>query len=86
MQGDTTATADGTGTLASGPFTYDPWGNLNPGQTGPASTPGPNSLDAYATSGKLTDTATGTILLGARTFNPVETHFLSVDPVAATQS
>src|SRR5262249_62299355 len=34
-----------------------------------------------AAAGKLTNTATGTILLGARTFNPVEARFLSVDPV-----
>jgi RHS repeat-associated protein len=81
LQGDTTATADSTGTLTSGPVTYDPWGNLNPGQTPPATTTGPNTLGAYAAAGKLTNTATATILLGARTFNPAEARFLSVDPV-----
>jgi len=82
LQGDTTITASSTGTLTAGPVTYDPWGNLNPGQTAPANTTGPNALGAYATSGKLTDTVTGTILLGARTFNPTEARFLSVDPVS----
>jgi RHS repeat-associated protein len=81
LQGDTTATASQAGTLTAGPVTYDPWGNLNPGQTAPANTTGPSTLGAYTTSGKLTSTATGTILLGARTFNPTEARFLSVDPV-----
>jgi len=80
LQGDTTAATNSSGTLTSGPVTYNPWGVLNPGQTAPASTIGPNSLGAYATGGKLTNTATGTILLGARTFNPTEARFLSVDP------
>jgi RHS repeat-associated protein len=81
LQGDTTATASNTGSRSSGPFTYDPWGNLNPGQTPTANTTGPNTLGAYATSGKLTNTATGTILLGARTYNPTEARFLSTDPI-----
>ncbi len=80
LQGDTTATTSSTGALTAGPVTYNPWGVLNPGQTAPASTTGPNALGAYATSGKLTSQATGTILLGARTFNPAEARFLSVDP------
>jgi RHS repeat-associated protein len=81
MQGDTVITASNTGTLTSGPVTYNPWGVLNPGQTAPATTTGPSTFGAYTTSGKLTDTTTGTILLGARTFNPVEARFLSVDPL-----
>jgi RHS repeat-associated protein len=81
MQGDTTLTASDTGTLLSGPVTYDPWGTLNPGQTAPGNTTGPNTRGAYAAAGKLTNTATGTVLLGARTFNPTEARFLSVDAV-----
>ena len=81
LQGDTTATSNNGGTLTSGPVTYNPWGVLNPGVTAPANTTGPSSLGAYATGGKLTNAATGTILLGARTFNPAEARFLSVDPV-----
>jgi RHS repeat-associated protein len=81
LQGDTTATTNSSGTLTSVPVTYNPWGVLNPEQTAPANATGPNTLGAYATSGKLTNTATGTILLGARTFNPTEARFLSVDPV-----
>ena len=80
LQGDVTATASNTGTLTAGPVTYDLWGNLNPGQTAPGNTTGPNTLGAYAAAGKLTNTA-GTVLLGARTFNPTEARFLSVDPV-----
>jgi hypothetical protein len=53
-----------------GPVTYDPWGNLTPGQNAPANTAGPMSLGAYAASGKFTTTATGTILLGVRTLTP----------------
>ena len=81
LQGDTTATASDTGALTAGPVTYDPWGTLNPGQTAPANTTGPNTFGAYAAGGKLTNTAAGTVLLGARTFNPAEARFLSVDPV-----
>ena len=60
LQGDTTFTADSSGTLTAGPVTYDPWGNLNPGQTAPGNITGPNTLGAYAASGKLTNTNTGT--------------------------
>ena len=81
LQGDTTATTNQAGTLTSGPVTYGPWGNLNPGQTAPANLTGPNTAGAYGTNGKLTNTSTSTILLGARTFNPTEAHFLSVDPI-----
>jgi RHS repeat-associated protein len=81
LRGDTTATTSNTGAVTARPVTYNPWGVLNPGQTAPASTTGPDTLGAYATSGKLTATATGTILLGARTLNPAEARFLSVDPV-----
>jgi RHS repeat-associated protein len=81
LQGDTIITTDNNGTRTSGPVTYDAWGQPTPGQAAPATTTGPNSLGAYATSGKLTDTATGTVLLGARTFNPAEARFLSADPV-----
>lgn len=81
LQGDATATANSSGTRTSGPVTYDPWGNLTPGQAHLATTTGPNALGAYATSGKLTNTSTSTILLGARTFSPTEGRFLSVDPV-----
>jgi RHS repeat-associated protein len=81
LQGDTTCTANASGSLISGPVTYDPWGNLNPGQTAPSNVTGVNTLGAYATSGKLTNTTTGTILLGARTTTPAEGRFLSVDPV-----
>jgi RHS repeat-associated protein len=81
LQGDTTATANNSGALTAGPVTYDPWGTLNPGQTAPRNTTGPNTLGAYATAGKLTNEVTGTILLGARTLNPAEARFLSVDPV-----
>jgi RHS repeat-associated protein len=82
LQGDTTATTNSAGTLTGGPVTYNPWGVLNPSQaTAPANAAGPNTLGAYATSGKLTDQATGTVLLGARTFNPTEARFLSIDPV-----
>ena len=82
LQGDTTITASNAGTVTSGPVTYDPWGNLNPGQDAPANTTGPNTLGAYAAKGKLSNTVTGTILLGARTLNPSEARFLSVDPIA----
>jgi large repetitive protein len=82
LQGHTTITADNSGTIISGPVTYDPWGNLNPGQTATTITTGPNALGAYASHGKLTNKATGTIALGARTFNPIEARFLSVDPIA----
>jgi RHS repeat-associated protein len=81
LQGDVAATASAAGSRTAGPFTYDPWGNLSPGQAAPAVTSGPDTLGAYATSGKLTNSATATILLGARTFNPAEARFLSVDPV-----
>jgi RHS repeat-associated protein len=81
LQGDTTITASSTGGIISGPVTYDPWGSLNPGGTAPANATGPNALGAYSSDGKLTSTVTGTILLGARTFNPAEARFLSVDPV-----
>jgi RHS repeat-associated protein len=81
LQGDTTATASNTGALTSGPVTYNSWGVLNPGQAAPANITGPDTFGAYTTAGKLTSSATGTILLGARTFNPTEARFLSVDPV-----
>jgi len=80
LQGDTTITADGAGNVTSGPRTYDPWGNLIPGQPAAANMSGPNVLGGYGAEGKLTNSATGTILLGARTYNPGEARFLSVDP------
>jgi len=82
IQGDVTTTAGDAGSVTAGPVTYDPWGNLNPGQATLATTAGPNALGAYAATGKLTSTAAGTILLGARTFNPSEARFLSADPVS----
>ncbi|MBO0879566.1 MAG: hypothetical protein J2P17_04190 [Mycobacterium sp.] len=81
LQGDTTATANNAGIRIGGPVTYDPWGNLSSGEKPIATISGPNTLGGYAASGKLTNSITGTILLGARTFNPSEARFLSVDPV-----
>jgi RHS repeat-associated protein len=81
LQGDTTITTNDVGGVTAGPVTYDPWGNLSPGQSPLATATGPNTLGAYASAGKLTNAATGTVLLGARTFNPAEARFLSVDPV-----
>jgi RHS repeat-associated protein len=80
LQGNCTATADSTGTRTAGPVSYDPWGN--PSQPVPSTVTGPNGLGAYAASGKLTNKATGAVLLGARTFDPAEARFLSVDPVS----
>jgi RHS repeat-associated protein len=81
LHGDITFTTAASGTVTDGPLTYDPWGNLNPGQSEPPNTTGVNSLGAYGTDGKLTNTSTGTVLLGARLFNPSEGRFLSVDPI-----
>jgi RHS repeat-associated protein len=84
LQGDITATTNGSGTLSGTPVTYDPWGSLYPKtQTAPANTNSGASYGAYGGDGKLQQNGIGDTLvfLGARALDPSQGRFLSVDPI-----
>jgi RHS repeat-associated protein len=81
LHGSYTVTTDNSGTRHASPALYDPWGQPLAGSTAPANAPGSSDLGAYGASGKVTDTSSGIIVMGARAFNPAEARFLSVDPV-----
>ncbi|MEV4555829.1 RHS repeat-associated core domain-containing protein [Kitasatospora sp. NPDC049285] len=81
LRGNFITTADSSGTRTSGPVLYDPWGQTIGGGPALANTPGGGSLGAYGAAGKVTDTASDIIIMGARALNPAEGRFLSVDPI-----
>lgn len=81
LHGNYTCVTNGSGTLQGSPAAYDPWGQLVTGSQPVANAPGSSDLGAYGTDGKVTDTSTGIIIMGARAYNPAEARFLSVDPV-----
>jgi RHS repeat-associated protein len=81
LHGNFTATADSSGARKNGPVSYDPWGQLLTGSQALPNAPGSASLGAYGAAGKVTDTASGIIIMGARPLNPAEARFLSVDPI-----
>ncbi len=81
LHGNFTATADSSGTRQNGPVLYDPWGQLLSSGHALLNAPGSGSLGAYGSAGKVTDTASDIIIMGARALNPAEARFLSVDPI-----
>lgn len=81
LRGNFTTTADNSGNRTSGPVQYDPWGRTIGGSQALPNTPSGGDLGAYGAAGKVTDTAGGIIIMGARAFNPAEARFLSVDPI-----
>jgi RHS repeat-associated protein len=81
LHGNYSATADSSGTRQNGPVFYDPWGQLLSGSQALANASGSASLGAYGAAGKITDTASDIIIMGARALNPAEARFLSVDPI-----
>ena len=81
LHGNTTVTTDGSGIRQGAPRTYDAWGQLTTGSQPVDNATGGSDLGAFATAGKVTDTASGITILGARAYMAAEGRFLSVDPV-----
>jgi RHS repeat-associated protein len=81
LHGNYTVTTNNSGTRQGNPAAYDPWGQLLAGSQPVANAPGSSDLGAYGTSGKVTDTSSGIIIMSARAFSPAEARFLSVDPI-----
>jgi RHS repeat-associated protein len=81
LHGNTTVTTTNTGTRQGNPDTYDPWGTPTVGQTPVNNVATNGELGAFGTAGKITDTNTGIIIMGARPYNPTEARFLTVDPI-----
>ncbi|MFD4909718.1 RHS repeat-associated core domain-containing protein [Kitasatospora purpeofusca] len=81
LRGNFVTTADSSGTRTGAPVLYDPWGQTIGGGQPLANTGGSGSLGAYGAAGKVTDTASGIVVMGARALNPAEARFLSVDPI-----
>jgi RHS repeat-associated protein len=81
LHGNYTTCTNNSGVVQGSRAMYDPWGVLLTGSQPVANAPGTGDLGAFGTSGKVTDTATDLIIMGARVYNPSEARFLSVDPV-----
>jgi RHS repeat-associated protein len=81
LQGNVTITTSNTGNPQGSTGLYEPWGQLLTGQP-VNNAAGGSDLGAYGTDGKITDTASGIITMGARAYNPAEARFLTVDPLA----
>jgi RHS repeat-associated protein len=81
LHGNYTVTTNNSGTPQGSPALYDPWGQLISSQP-VSNAAGGSDLGAYGADGKITDTASGIITMGARAFNPAEARFLSVDPLS----
>jgi RHS repeat-associated protein len=80
LHGNYTASTTSTGmTLTS--TTYDPWGQTSSGDTIQNVAGSSSNLGAAGADGKVTDTTTDLIIMGARAFNPAESRFTSVDPI-----
>jgi RHS repeat-associated protein len=65
----------------NGPVTSDPWGQPTAGSQTLNNAAGGNTFAVYGANAKLTDTAAGITVLGARTYQAAEGRFLSVDPL-----
>ena len=81
LRGNMTVTTNNTGGRLNGPVTYDPWGQPTAGSQTLNNAAGGNTFAVYGANTKLTDTALGLTVLGARTYQPAEGRFLSVDPL-----
>jgi RHS repeat-associated protein len=81
LHGNMTVTMNNTGTRLNGPVTYDPWGQPTAGSQTLNNAAGGNTLGAFGTNSKLTDTAAAITILGARSYQAAEARFLSVDPL-----
>jgi RHS repeat-associated protein len=79
LHGNVTVTTNNTGGPLNGPVTYDPWGQPTPGSQTVGNATGGNVLGAFGANSKLTDTAVGITILGARAYRASEGRFLSVD-------
>jgi RHS repeat-associated protein len=81
LHGNVTVTTDNSGSRLNDPVIYDPWGQPTAGSQTLSNAAGGNVLGAFGTNSKLTDTATGITILGARAYEAAEGRFLSVDPI-----
>jgi len=81
LHGNVTVTTDNTGSPLNNPVAYDPWGQRVTGSQTLTNAAGGNVLGAFGSNNKLTDTATGITIMGARPYEAAEGRFLSVDPI-----
>jgi len=77
IHGNVVITADATGSVIGGPYTYDPFGV-------PTNAPAASPYGFVGKWQKLTDPLSGLILMGARPYDPALGRFLSVDPSPGT--
>jgi RHS repeat-associated protein len=81
LHGNVTVTTGNTGSPLNNPVAYDPWGQPVTGSQALTNAAGGNILGAFGSNNKLTDTATGITITGARPYEAAEGRFLSVDPI-----
>jgi RHS repeat-associated protein len=86
IEGDMIATANSEGSQTSGPFVYDPYGNLESSGMPIQNATGDQDYGAFGKSGIVTNNSAATggapvIQMGARAFSPTIGRFLSVDPI-----
>lgn len=81
LHGNVTVTTDNSGSHLNNPVAYDPWGQPVSGSQTLANAAGGNVFGAFGGNSKLTDTASGITIMGARAYEASEGRFLSVDPI-----
>jgi RHS repeat-associated protein len=80
LHGNTSATADDTGTLVGHVINYDPWGSPLTDPVSGSNEPVTDNFTAFGGDGKVTDPDSGITIMGARAYDAAEGRFTSVDP------
>jgi RHS repeat-associated protein len=81
LHGNNIVLTDNSGVRQGSPVLYDPWGGPAAGSSPLNNASGGNTLGAFGSSGKLTDSASSITILDARPYLAAEGRFLSVDPI-----